>query len=275
MTPGRTVGAATSNPPRRASRRILLAGLVLAAGLWALLLLTHSEHAVGASATGAAPPALVTASTSASFWMLMMAAMMTPAALPWLGILAGPLPAGPDAARAAAGGSGYGGRGGFEGPYLRAGSLLLGYLAVWGLFSGLAAAAQLLLLELALLEPHTLRLGGRAAGGVLLLGGAWELSPIKEACLRHCRSPFGVLLTDWAPGPASGFRVGFRHGLTCLGCCWALMALAFVVGVVSLGGMALLTAVVCAEKLMPRGDRLSRFLGVALASAGVTLLAAG
>jgi predicted metal-binding membrane protein len=182
----------------------------------------------------------------------MMAAMMTPAALPWLSVLSA-MPR--------------------SGPYLRAGSLLLGYLSVWGLFSVLAAAAQLLLLQLALLEPHALRLNGRAAGGVLLLAGLWELSPIKEACLRYCRSPFGVLLTDWSPGPASGFRIGLRHGLTCLGCCWGLMALAFVVGVVNLGWMAVLTAVVCIEKLLPRGHLLPLLLGLALASGGIVLLA--
>jgi predicted metal-binding membrane protein len=238
--------------PDRVRRTILLGGLLLTAVLWCAMWLTHSAPTAGPHLSAAASPSLGTASAATMLWMVMMAAMMTPAVLPWLS---------------------HAGAGGPDESYLRAGSLLLGYLTIWVLFSVLAAASQLLLLQLALLEPHTLRLTGRAAGGVLLLAGLWELSPIKDACLRRCRSPFGVLLADWRPGPAHGYRIGLRHGLICLGCCWGLMALAFVLGVVSLAWMAVLTAVVCAEKVMPRGHLLPRLLGVALACAGVTLLA--
>ena len=272
MTFLRTSSAASGRPPR-ARRTILLAGLLLTGLLWSAMWLTHPGHGVGPHLSAAASPSLATAGASALLWMVMMAAMMTPAALPWLSVLAAMPRSGVELAGAAGRGGAHAGAGGSEGPYLSAGALLLGYLTVWGLFSVLAAASQLLLLQLTLLEPHTLRLSGRAAGGVLLLAGLWEISPIKEACLRRCRSPFGVLLADWARGPTPGYRIGFRHGLICVGCCWALMALAFVVGVVSLGWMAVLTAVVCAEKVMPRGHLLPRLLGVALASAGVALLA--
>jgi len=265
--------SAASGRPGRPHRTILLAGLLLTGVLWSAMWLTHSGHAAGSHLSSAASPSLATAGASALLWMVMMAAMMTPAALPWLSVLAAMPRSGVEPAEAAGRGGAHAGAGGSAGPYLRAGSLLLGYLTVWGLFSVLAAASQLLLLQLTLLEPHTLRLNGRAAGGVLLLAGLWEISPIKEACLRRCRSPFGVLLANWASGPAPGYRIGLRHGLICLGCCWALMALAFVVGVVSLGWMAVLTAVVCAEKVMPKGHLLPRLLGVALAGAGVALLA--
>jgi predicted metal-binding membrane protein len=177
--------------------------------------LAHSGHGVGPDLSAAASPSLATAVAAALLWMVMMAAMMTPAALPWLSVAAA-MPRAAERTGAAGRGADVG-AGGSEGPYLRAGSLLLGYLTVWALFSLLAAAAQLLLLQLTLLEPHSLRLTGRAAGGVILLAGLWELSPIKEACLRHCRSPFGALLANWTPGPAPGYRIGLRHGLTCLG----------------------------------------------------------
>ncbi|MEJ2369642.1 MAG: DUF2182 domain-containing protein [Gemmatimonadales bacterium] len=249
----RPASTVASGRAERLHRNILAGGLLLTGVLWSAMWLTHKGHA----ALTAASPSLATAGVSALLWMVMMAAMMTPAALPWLGVLA----AIPRSDQHSAG------------PYLRAGSLLLGYLTVWGLFSVLAAAAQLLLLQLALLEPHTLRLGGRAAGGVLLLAGLWELSPVKDACLRRCRSPFGVLLAGWTRGSASGYGIGLRHGLTCLACCWGLMALGFVVGVVSLGWMAVLTAIVCAEKVMPRGHQIPRLLGVALACVGIALLA--
>ena len=251
-----------SSTAKRARQTILVGGLLLTALLWAAMSLTHSGHTAASSLAGAAAPA-ATAGVTALLWMVMMAAMMTPAALPWLSVLAAMPRSDAEAAERQA-----------EGPYLRAGSLLLGYLTIWGMFSLFAASVQLLLLQATLLEPSTLRLQGRAAAAVLLLAGAWELSPAKDACLRRCRSPFGVLLANWTGGPASGYRLGFRHGLICLACCWGLMALAFVVGVVSLGWMAVLTAVVCAEKLMPRGQLLSRLLGVALAGAGIAMLAA-
>lgn len=265
--------AVASGRPDRVSRTILLCGLLLTAILWCAMWLTHSAPTAGPHLSAAASPSLGTASAATMLWMVMMAAMMTPAALPWLSVLAAMPRVRAAPAGATARGGVHAGAGGPDEPYLRAGSLLLGYLTIWGLFSVLAAASQLLLLQLALLEPHTLRLTGRAAGGVLLLAGLWELSPIKDACLRRCRSPFGVLLADWRPGAAHGYRIGLRHGLTCLGCCWGLMALAFVVGVVNLAWMAVLTAVVCAEKVMPRGHLLPRLLGVALAGIGVALLA--
>ncbi len=242
----RRTSSASSGQPQRAPRTILLGGLIITGALWSTVWLTHSGHAAGSRLSAAASPSLATAGAAALFWMVMMAAMMTPAALPWLSVLAAMPRSGPEPVGGAGRGGAHVGTGGSEGPYLRAGSLLLGYLTVWSLFSVLAAASQLLLLQLTLLEPHTLRLNGKAAGGVLLLAGLWELSPIKEACLRRCRSPFGILLSNWAPGSASGYRIGLRHGLTCLGCCWGLMALAFVVGAFSLGWMAVLTAIVCA-----------------------------
>lgn len=265
--------SAAYSRPENARRTILLGGLLLTGVLWSAMWLTHSGHAAGLGHTAAASLSLATAGASVLLWMVMMAAMMTPVAIPWLGVLTATPRHGLEPAGAERPGGARGEATGFEEPYLRASSLLLGYLTVWGLFSLLAAASQMLLVQLTLLEPHTLRLNARVAGGVLLLAGLWELSPIKEACLRRCRSPFGALLADWASGPASGYKVGFRQGLTCLGCCWGLMALAFVVGVVSLGWMAALTAVVCAEKLLPRGDLLPRFLGVALACGGIALLA--
>lgn len=249
--------AAVSGRPQRVRQTILLGGLLLTGVLWSAMWLTHSGHDAASHLSAPAFPSLAAAGASALLWMVMMAAMMTPAALPWLSVLAAIPRPGPEPA----------------GPYLRAASVLLGYLTVWGLFSVLAAAAQLLLLQLALLEPDTLRLNGTAAGGALLLAGLWELSPIKEACLRRCRSPFGVLLANWTRGSASGYRIGLRHGLTCIGCCWGLMALAFVVGVVSLEWMAALTAVVCVEKVMPKGHLLPRLLGVALVCVGIALLA--
>jgi predicted metal-binding membrane protein len=265
--------SAVYDRPEQVRRTILLGGILLTGALWLAMWLAHSEHVAGPGHSAGVSPSLTAAGGSALLWMVMMAAMMTPAALPWLGVLASIPRSAPSSAGAAGQGAVREGPTGLAGPCLSASFLLLGYLTVWGLFSVAAAASQMLLVQLALLEPHALRLNGRAAGGVLLFAGLWEVSPIKEACLRRCRSPFGALLADWASGPASGYRIGLRQGLNCLGCCWGLMALAFVVGLVSLVWMAALTAVVCAEKLLPRGHLLPRLLGVTLACWGVALLA--
>lgn len=255
-----------------AHRTILIGGLLLTGILWLAIWLTHTAHAASPHFSAAASPTLAVVGASALLWMLMMAAMMAPAALPWLGLLA----AKPRSGVMRPGTTGRVGarwrNGAAQGPYLRASSLLFGYLTTWGLFSVLAAVTQLLLLRLTVLEPFLLRLTGPAAGGVLLVAGLWELSPIKEACLRRCRSPFAALLAEWDSGTVPAYRIGLRQGVACVSCCWALMALVFVVGVVSLGWMAALTMVVCAEKLLPRAHLLSRLLGVGLACAGIALL---
>ena len=92
---------------------------------------------------------------------------------------------------------------------------------------------------------------------------------------RHCRSPIGYLLTEWRSGRGRPFRVGLAHGANCLACCWALMALAFVLGVMNLWWMAALTLVMLVEKMAPNGERFSRGLGAALLVWGLGLLLAG
>ena len=89
-----------------------------------------------------------------------------------------------------------------------------------------------------------------------MLTGAYQLTPLKGACLSHCRSPAGFLLTNWRDGVVGRIRMGLEHGLHCVGCCWALMALALVVGMGSLAWMAVLMAVMVAETALPFGARL-------------------
>lgn len=253
----------------RPGRWILVALLALTATLW--LFLIHSHGAFGGPAgrlhdhfgSALGGSTIGRAASASLLWLVMMAAMMTPAALPWIVVLAGHVPASGDHVKASIEG---------RAPYIHAASLLAGYLTVWSLFSLLAATSQLVLLRSSLLEPQTLRLGTRAAASVLLLAGVYELTPIKKACLRRCRSPVGLFLAGWTSRPASRFRLGLRHGIVCVACCWALMALAFATGVVSLTWMAVLTAIVCAQKLLPMGDRLPRVVGVALVCGGIVLL---
>ena len=150
-----------------------------------------------------------------------------------------------------------------------------GYLAVW---FGFAAAATLLQwrLELAGMLSETMALASRVAAGVLLIAaGVYQWTPLKQACLRHCRSPFDFLLFHWREGAAGAFVSGVRHGAFCFGCCWMLMALLFVGGVMNLawiGGIALLVLV---EKVLPWGGLTGRATGaVMIAWGGFTLAAA-
>jgi predicted metal-binding membrane protein len=147
-----------------------------------------------------------------------------------------------------------------------------GYLLMWGGFSVAATAAQWVLQQTALLSP-TFALASPALGGVLfILTGAYQFTPLKHACLSQCRSPFGFLLNRWRDGWSGALHMGARHGLYCLGCCWALMALLFAVGVMNLLWVAVIAAFVFAEKLLPAGVWTARIGGVAMAAIGVWLL---
>ena len=101
------------------------------------------------------------------------------------------------------------------------------------------------------------------SAALLAIAGIFQFTPLKQACLRACRSPLGFLLTDWRGGLSGAARMGVRHGLYCLGCCWALMALLFVGGAMNLLWIAALTLLVAMEKLAPKGDMLAKALGVA------------
>jgi predicted metal-binding membrane protein len=142
-----------------------------------------------------------------------------------------------------------------------------GYLALWLIFSAVAAMAQWLL------AGPTTAIGGRSAQAALLLAaGLYQLSPLKSACLRQCRSPTQFLSRHWRPGAGGALRLGLLHGAYCIGCCWLLMALLFVGGVMNFAWIAGLATLVAIEKLAPRGALLGRAIGVVLIGGGAGLL---
>ena len=110
---------------------------------------------------------------------------------------------------------------------------------------------------------------GRLTGAILIAAGAYQLTPWKSRCLTHCRSPLGFLMTNWRDGTTGSFRMGFRHGAYCLGCCWALMCVLFVVGVMNLIWVAALTVFVLLEKVGPAGAAIGRIAGAIMILAGV------
>ena len=228
----------------RRERLIVAGGILLLVALcwWSLATGGGIEHSSGMG-TMAEPPlaALV------MMWWLMMVAMMLPSSAPAV-LLYGRVrqARGNDAAIA--------------GTWV----FLAGYLGIWLLFSIAAASAQLALTgrSMALDDP-------RAASAVLIAAGVYQLSPFKAACLRQCQAPAQFISRHWRPGAAGAVRLGLLHGAYCVGCCWMLMALLFVGGVMNFAWIAALTLIVGVEKLVPGGQWVGRIAGVALLAWGI------
>jgi predicted metal-binding membrane protein len=182
-------------------------------------------------------------------WAVMMAAMMLPSALPMILAFAR------IAKRA--------------GEPARARVFVGAYLLVWTGFSALATALQWMLQAVDWVDPMIVSTSPLLTGALLVTAGIYQFTPLKKVCLVTCRTPVGFLMGEWRTGAAGAFRMGLRHGLFCAGCCWAVMALLFVGGVMNLPWIAALSIVVAIEKMAPRGERIATVLGVLLIVAGV------
>ena len=232
----------------RNERLIVAAGIVLLTALCWWFLLSGAGMDRGMAMEGMAPPAF---SALALMWWLMMIAMMLPSAAPAILL--------------------YGRVREMRGSDSRVAQtwvFLAGYVAAWLLFSLVAAAAQ------RVLAGPSSSLGNAAASGVLILAGLYQLSPVKSACLRQCRSPARFISRHWQPGASGALRLGALHGAYCVGCCWMLMALLFVGGAMNFAWIAVLTLIVGVEKLVPNGDWLGRLAGLGLIAWGVARLVA-
>jgi predicted metal-binding membrane protein len=157
-------------------------------------------------------------------------------------------------------------------PFVPTGIFLLGYLVAWSAFSAVAAMAQWFLHAKALLSPMMVGTSPVLGGALLLLAGIFQWTPLKLSCLRHCRSPLTFLLTDWREGNWGAFTMGLKHGAHCLGCCWILMALLFVAGVMNVWWIAVIAAFVLLEKVLPRGLFVGKIAGVLLVVWGVWMI---
>lgn len=192
-----------------------------------------------------------------AMWWVMMAAMMLPSAAPMLLLFARVNRT--ERAR--------------ERPYVPTGIFGAGYLAAWGGFSALAAGLQWELERLGLLSPMMTTTSYRLGGAILIAAGLWQLTPVKSACLRHCRSPLSFIAHGWRPGWLGAFLMGLEHGAYCLGCCWFLMGLLFFGGVMNLFWIGGVAAFVLLEKTIPMGHWLARIAGVGVTAWGVLMLA--
>ena len=148
-----------------------------------------------------------------------------------------------------------------------------GYLIAWGGFSILATGLQFALETLALLGPVSMAATATAGGVLLVLAGIYQFTPLKHACLRHCRSPLSFVLNRWRDGRTGAVAMGTEHGAYCLGCCWVLMLLLFVFGVMNLLWIAALAIAVLVEKAVPGGPLLARIAGAGMIAAGSLMIA--
>lgn len=146
------------------------------------------------------------------------------------------------------------------------------YLIVWGVFSLLAALLQMQLHKLALLNSMMASSSVLLGGALLLAAGIYQLTPLKYACLRHCRSPIYFFGRRWRRGARGAFLMGLEHGAFCFGCCWVMMGLLFYAGIMNLWWIAGLALYVLLEKVAPAGHRLSRFAGATLIVWGAVVM---
>lgn len=155
--------------------------------------------------------------------------------------------------------------------FVSTGTFLLGYLLVWMGFSAVATLAQWGLHTAALLSPMMVSTSPVFGGVLLVAAGIFQWTPLKYTCLTRCRSPLGFFMTEWRDGSWGALRMGLRHGVDCVGCCWVLMALLFVAGVMNLLWIAAIAAFVLIEKVFPHGEVVGRVAGGVLALAGFIL----
>jgi predicted metal-binding membrane protein len=251
--------------PRR-DRILILGCIALVTTLaWAYLVRLGRQMSAGAEYASAmaamgmpvdAPWTATDGLFTFAMWSIMMVGMMAPSASPMLLLFAG--------TRVSRGHSAVS-------PAILA--FGLGYIAVWTAFSAGATVAQLGLHQAALLSTSMASSSNRLSGAILLAAGIYQFTPWKGRCLTHCRSPLGFFMTHWRDGAWGGFQMGFRHGMFCLGCCWALMCVLFAVGVMNLLWVAVLAGFVLLEKIGWAGVIVARVAGAALVVLGIMVMA--
>jgi predicted metal-binding membrane protein len=244
----------TTAAPLARERHLILGGLlILAAAAWAVLIW---QAATTDAAMAMTPTMGMAAPLFLAIWVAMMVAIMFPTAAPMVLTFA----------RVQAG------RRQKEQPFVPTWMFVGAYLLVWSalgiLAFGGAVAAERLAERSMWLMDHAAQLGGV----VLILAGIYQLTPLKRVCLGKCRSPLSFITTSWRDGRGGAFRMGLEHGLNCAGCCWLLFVILFPLGMLNLAALALITALIFAEKVLPWGRGLSLVVGAALVVYGIVVL---
>jgi predicted metal-binding membrane protein len=146
------------------------------------------------------------------------------------------------------------------------------YLLIWTLFGVLAYLGAVWAERLAQQIPWVIANAARLGGGVLVLAGLYQLSPLKRTCLTKCRTPLDFLFSSWRDGYLGSFRMGLEHGLYCLGCCWLLFVILFPLGMMNMASLAVITLLIFAEKSLPLGEHMAQLAALALIAYGVLVV---
>lgn len=157
-------------------------------------------------------------------------------------------------------------------PFVPTGIFFSGYLICWALFSLFAAMAQVFFFDIGLLNPYKQAVTPLMGALLLIAAGMFQLTSFKNSCLQNCRTPLDFLTSEWREGYSGALIMGLRHGLFCIGCCWLLMALLFVAGVMNLLWVALLTFFVLAEKVLPWRNQVVKIGAGGCLASGIALL---
>ncbi|HET9999856.1 MAG TPA: DUF2182 domain-containing protein [Ktedonobacteraceae bacterium] len=226
--------------------------LVLSALAWALLFWQSTRMNNPAMGLTMGMSAMV----FIAIWIVMMVAMMFPTAAPMILMFT----------------KIYAGKRQQERPFVPTWVFVSAYLLVWSLCGiivyPLALGIEKLAAQSMWLMENTARLGGI----VLLLAGLYQLSPLKHLCLSKCRTPLQFILSSWHDGYGGAFRMGLEHGAYCLGCCWLLFVILFPLGIMNIAVMALVTALIYAEKSLPFGRQIGQFAGAGLIVYGILVI---
>ncbi|TPN83611.1 DUF2182 domain-containing protein [Mesorhizobium sp. CU2] len=238
-------------------RNIILALLIaVAAGAWTLLIREQFGIAADMGMAMYSPTMGMKAPLFLAVWMVMMVAMMFPTAAPMI-LTFHRVQAGKQERGEA---------------FVSTWVFVAAYMLLWGAMGGLAfagaAGAELIAAHAGLSAATAARIGG----ALLMVAGAYQLSPLKDICLGKCRTPIGFILTSWRDGRWGAVRMGLQHGLFCAGCCWLLFLALFPLGIMNVAAMAVVSLLVFAEKTLPYGERIAKVSGVALLLYGAAVL---
>jgi predicted metal-binding membrane protein len=245
---------ADSTPPTLQRERSLILGglLVLAVLAWVILIWqsrTMSTQAMGLTMS-------MSALLFMAVWIVMMVAMMFPTAAPMILMFS----------------KIYQSRRQQERPFIPTWVFFSAYLLVWSLCGGVAYIFAVGIEQLSAQSMWLMENAARLGGVVLVVAGLYQLSPLKDLCLSKCRTPLQFILSSWRDGYGGAFRMGLELGAYCLGCCWLLFVILFPLGIMNLAVMALLTALIFAEKTLPIGQQISKIAGGGLIVYGVIVL---
>jgi predicted metal-binding membrane protein len=252
----RNLQPAAVRPSDGGSAWVFAALIAIAAGAWVAVL--TQRFGAGAPMAGMDSPPKhafdpVAGTVFVGAWVVMMAAMMLPSATPMF-LLYRKLTVGSRQRKAA-----------------QLAVFVSAYLITWALFGLAVFIAQEALRVLAAVSPGARAAWPRVVAAVVFAAGVYQLSPLKDICLRQCRSPISFLMERWRSGVLGGLTLGFRHGLYCVGCCWGLMAILVAAGAMGLEWVALIAAVVFAEKLLPPGRHIARVVGIVLIGVAIVV----